>query len=169
MIKVLLSPHSDDAVLFATHIILRENPLVVTVTHSTLQGDNGYERTIEDYKAMRTLGVPITFLGIDEDELTEDILREKLSVFPTNTFYYIPEHDNRGNPHHNLVHDTIRRMTPHYQEYKTYSGLEDRTIGKEVTLSTSELTLKKWAMSEYKSQIQNPNTAHYFQTYAEYQ
>ena len=77
MLKYFISPHSDD-IIFATYTILREKPIVVTVTHSTLQGDNGFERVLEDYKASKILNVPIMFLGIDEDELTDLILYDKL-------------------------------------------------------------------------------------------
>ena len=166
--QVFLSPHSDDAVLFAAYTILREKPLVVTVTHATMQGDNGEERVLEDYRAMRVLGVSLTHLGIDEDKLTEDVLREKLQVFPPDTLYFIPEYEREGNPHHNIVHDTVRRMTDNYREYKTYTGLEDRTVGIEVIPTPEELALKKRAMACYKTQIENPNTAHYFNVTNEY-
>ena len=108
-------------------------------------------------------------LMTDEDELTEEVLREKLSIFPSNTFYYIPEHERGGNPHHNCVYYTVALMTPNHQTNKTYTGLEDRSIGKEIIPTPEELELKKRAMLCYQTQIQNPFTAHYFQTYAEYQ
>ena len=167
--KILLSPHSDDAVLFATHIILRENPLVVTVTHSTLQGNNGLLRVVEDYQAMHVLDAPITFLGIYEDELTEAVLLEKLRIFPLDAFYYIPEYEKDGNPHHNIVNNTVRLMTSNYKEYKTYSGLEDRTVGKEVVLTRKELEQKRKAEWHYRSQIENANTSHYFFVDKEYE
>lgn len=169
MLKVFVSPHPDDAVLFASYLIMREKPLVVTVTHPTFQGDNGNERVIEDYNAVRILGAPIAFLGIDEDKLTEEILHEKLQLFPSDTLYYIPEYEKDGNPQHNLVHDTVRRMTDNYKEYKTYSGWLDRSGDTEVIPTEQELELKKRAMACYHSQIENPFTSHYFETYAEYQ
>ena len=167
--QVFLSPHPDDAVLFATYTILREKPLVVTVTHPTFQGDNGNDRVLEDYTAMRILNTPIAFLGIDEDKLTEEALREKLQMFPSDTVFYIPEYEKDGNPHHNIVHDTVRRMTDNYKEYKTYSGWLDRSGDTEVIPTPEELEIKKRAMQCYQTQIQNPFTAHYFETYAEYQ
>lgn len=166
--QVFLSPHPDDAVLFATYTILREKPFVVTVTHPTFQGDNGEERVIEDYNALRTLGAPVAFLGIDEDKLTEEILLEKLKMFPNDTTFYVPEYEKDGNPQHNIVHDTVRRMTDNYKEYKTYSGWNDRSGDTEVIPTPEELEIKKRAMACYRTQIENPFTAHYFQTYAEY-
>lgn len=167
--QILISPHSDDAVLFSCYKILREKPLVVTVTHPTLQGDNGYERILEDYKAMQILGVPIMFLGIDEDKLTEETLTEKLKNFPQNATISIPEYEEKGNPQHNLINKVVKKLFWNYNEYKTYSGLLDRTIGKEVIPTDEELALKKKAMAMYKTQIENPLTAHYFKTTKEYQ
>lgn len=166
--KILLSPHNDDEALFANYIIQKEKPLVVIVTHSTLQGNNGNERATESYKAMRILGVPVCFLGIDEDKLTEVILKEKLAIFKNIELAYIPEEEENGNPQHNLVSRVAKQLFK-YKTYKTYTGLEDRTIGKEIIPSEQELELKKIAMACYRTQIENPMTSHYFQTYAEYE
>jgi LmbE family N-acetylglucosaminyl deacetylase len=166
--QVFISPHSDDATLFGAYTILREKPLVVTVTHATMQGDNGNERIVEDYSAMRILGAPVAFLGIDEDELTEEALLEHLKVFPSDTFYYIPEYEDEGNPHHNLINQAVKGLTDNYAEYKTYSGLKDRTVGIKVIPTDEELELKRQAMQCYRTQIENPNTAHYFDVLEEY-
>ena len=168
--KVFLSPHPDDAVLFASYLIQREKPLVVTITHPTFQGDNGEERILEDYRAMRILGVPIMYLGIDEDKLTEELLRSKLEQFSSETIFYVPEYEKDGNPHHNLVHDTVRRMTDGYfKEYKTYSGWLDRSGDKEVIPTPEELATKQKAILCYRTQIENPLTSHYFDTLKEYE
>lgn len=167
--KFLISPHSDDAPLFAAYTIMREKLLVITVTHATMQGDNGNERAMEDYKAMKILGAPICFMGIDEDKLTEEILIEKFLPFAVNSEAWLPEEIEDGNPQHNLITKTLKKMFWKVHFYKTYSGLESRTIGKEVIPTPEELALKKRAMLCYQTQIQNPNTAHYFETYAEYQ
>lgn len=166
--KVFISPHSDDATLFGAYTILRESPLVVTVTHATMQGGNGEERILEDYRAMRILGASLTLLGIDEDKLTEELLWEKLQVFPYDTFYYIPEYEEEGNPQHNLINLVVKGLTDNYTEYKTYSGLKDRTVGMEVIPTPEELSLKKQAMACYRTQIENHNTAHYFNVLEEY-
>lgn len=170
MAKYFISPHSDD-IIFATYTILREKPIVVTITHSTLQGDNGFDRVLEDYKASKILGVPIMFLGIDEDELTEEILVEKLSVISKETadVVYIPEYQENGNPQHNLVNKVCKRLFWDTKDYKTYSGLEDRTLGIEIIPTEEELEIKKQAMACYRTQIENPMTAHYFEVYNEYE
>lgn len=168
MAKYFISPHSDD-IIFATYTILREKPIVVTVTHSTMQGDNGFERVLEDYKASKILNVPIMFLGIDEDELTDSILYDKLSLLETEDIVYIPEYQEDGNPQHNTVNRVAKNIFPNIKTYKTYSGLEDRTIGKEIIPTEEELEIKKQVMACYKTQIENPMTSHYFTTYNEYE
>lgn len=167
--RYFLSPHSDDETLFGAYRILREKPIVVIITHATLQGNNGYERAVESYKAMQILGVPVMFLGINEDKLTEETLSEKLKYLPKEATYYIPEYEINGNPHHNLVNKVARKLFSKYNEYKTYTGLNPRTLGKEIIPTKEELELKKKAMSMYRTQIENPMTAHYFTTNKEYE
>ncbi len=168
--QVFLSPHSDDEILFGAYTIMREKPLVVICTHATTQGDNGYERAMESYRAMKMLGASVMFLGIDEDELTKELLEKKLRFLDSDDYLWIyaPEYEKGGNPHHNIVASAAEIFGSHIQTYKTYSGLESRTIGKEVIPTPEELELKKRAIACYKTQIENPNTAHYFETYAEY-
>jgi LmbE family N-acetylglucosaminyl deacetylase len=170
--KIFLSPHSDDEVLFGAYSIMREKPLVVICTHATMQGGNGYERAMESYRAMRILGAQVMFLGIDEDELTEEVLEERLSFIRNDDYYhtlYAPEYEENGNPHHNIVANVAKRLTDEdVKTYKTYTGLESRTEGKEVIPTPEELQKKKEAMSCYQTQINNPNTAHYFNVTNEY-
>ena len=167
--QVFLSPHPDDEILFGAYTIMREKPLVIICTHATMQGDNGYERAMESYRAMKILGASVMFLGIDENELTERVLEKKLKpMIDDETLIYAPEYEIDGNHHHNIVAIVAKRLDWGTQTYKTYTGLESRTIGKEVIPTPEELELKKRAMACYKTQIENPNTAHYFETYAEY-
>jgi LmbE family N-acetylglucosaminyl deacetylase len=168
--KVFLSPHSDDEILFGAYTIMREKPLVVIVTHATMQGDNGNERAMESYRAMKMLGVSVMFLGIDEDKLTEMALFEKLVFLneADSLEIWVPEYEEEGNPHHNLVNKVAKQMFPEVKTYKTYTGLEDRTIGEEIIPTKEEETLKIQAMLCYTTQRQNPLTAHYFNTTKEY-
>lgn len=168
--QVFLSPHSDDEILFGAYTIMREKPLVVICTHATMQGDNGYERAMESYRAMKMLGASVMFLGIDEDELTEELLEEKLGfLYDVETLdLYAPEHEENGNPHHNIVAKVAKMFMKNTQTYKTYTGLEDRSIGKEIIPTPEELELKKRAMLCYQTQIQNPFTSHYFDVTNEY-
>lgn len=169
MTKFLLSPHSDDAVLFATYTLLREKPLVVTVTNCTTQNGNGKERMLEDIEAMKMLGLPICFLNIDEDKLDGLSFLKAILPLYTEDIVYIPEYEENGNPQHNLINEISKKIFPNTKEYKTYSGLEDRTIGKEITPTEEELEIKKRVMACYRTQIENPMTSHYFTTYNEYE
>lgn len=169
--QVFLSPHSDDEILFGAYTIMREKPLVVICTHATMQGDNGYERAMESYRAMKMLGASVVFLGIDEDKLTEEILEEKLRFIRDDDYYltlYAPEYEIDGNPHHNIVANVAQKISADVQTYKTYTGLEDRSIGKEIIPTPEELEIKKRAMLCYQTQIQNPFTSHYFDVTNEY-
>lgn len=167
--KLLISPHPDDAILFSTYNILRENLTVVSVTFPTLQGDNGLERILEDYMAMQILDRTICYLHIPEHELTDSILYDKLYEFYTEDLVYIPEYQKKGNPQHNIVNRVAKTIFPNVKEYKTYSGLEDRTIGEEIIPTVSEFNLKIAALNCYQTQINNPNTKHYFSTTSEYE
>jgi len=166
--KLFLSPHPDDECLFGAYTIMRERPLVVIVTHPTLQGNNGYERLLESYRAMRLLNAPVCFLGIDEHNLNENNLFSKLISLYTENIVYVPELED-GNPQHNLVNLVASDIFPNIRTYKTYTGLEDRSIGREIIPTNEELELKKKTMACYKTQIENRDTKHYFNTTKEYE
>jgi LmbE family N-acetylglucosaminyl deacetylase len=165
----VISPHPDDEVLFCAYKIMREKPIVVIVTHPTLQGDNGHERLMESYKAMRLLGASILFLGIPEHELNETILRKKLEKLGIKSQRVIVPALDRGHPHHDLIHFVCTDMFWNIEYYKTYGKGETRAIGWEVEATKEEQELKQKAMNCYQTQINNPNTAHYFSTLKEYE
>ena len=167
--KVFVSPHPDDETLFGAYTIMREKPTVIIATYPTLQGNNGVLRLKESRKAMKILGAPVVFLGIDEDGLSIDELTEKLQEFKDAELAFIPEYEEGGNLHHNIVNIVGNRIFKNVKTYKTYTGLEDRTIGKEIIPTEKELELKKRAMACYQTQINNPNTSHYFKVTNEYE
>ena len=75
---------------------------------------------------MKMLGASVMFLGIDEDELTEELLEEKLNPLIADDVRLIaPEYEIDGNPHHNIVAIVAKRLDWGTQTYKTYTGLED--------------------------------------------
>jgi LmbE family N-acetylglucosaminyl deacetylase len=164
MSSYFIAPHPDDEVLFGAYTIMREKPTVVIVTHPTLQGDNGYERVLESYKACQILGAKCLFLGIPEHELTEDILKEKLPL--TDEIIYIPDLEG-GNPHHDIVH---RTFNDHWNVklYKTYNKDIERT-GKLIEATSEEREIKHRAMACHKTQIMNPLTSHFFNSLEEYE
>ena len=165
-IMIFISPHPDDETLFGAYTIMRFKPLVLMVTHPTEQGDNGNERLLETYEAMRILGSPVCFLGIPENELNEENLTKALFRFK-DEFAFIPDLDG-GHPHHDLIHNVCKDMFPVHETYKTYGKGETRAIGKEIIPTDKELEFKIEAMKCYKTQIENPLTNHYFLTTKEY-
>ena len=72
--KLLVSPHNDDSVLFAAFTLQRERPLVLTVFDSFAQVAGGHEgcdamtRRSEDMRAVHdVLGCDIQFGGVRDD------------------------------------------------------------------------------------------------------
>jgi LmbE family N-acetylglucosaminyl deacetylase len=165
--KLFIAPHPDDETLFGAYTILRNKSLVVICTYPTLQGDNGDTRLSEAYEACKVLGVPVCFLKIPEHNFDRDTLLQGLAMFDPACTVYAP-HKEGGNPHHDLVHDVANSLFDRPRYYRTYAGLEDRSIGVEVVPTTEERQLKIKAMACYKSQIENPDTRHYFETDKEY-
>jgi len=153
MTKLFLSTHPDDEVLFGLDILIEQRPLVVIITHAKYQGDNGYERALESYKAIKDLGLSICYLQIDEDKLTEEVLADKLGKFYTTDVVYIPKESD--NPQHNLVRETAKKIFRNTYEYDNYlHGI--------VNKETKYPDIKKKVLKHYKTQIENPLTSHYF-------
>ena len=151
--KIFLAPHNDDECLFGLDILIEERPLVIIVTHSTLQGDNGFERALESYKAIKDLGLSICYLQIDEDKLTEEALVDKLGKFYTTDVVYIPKESD--NEQHNLVRETAKKIFRNTYEYDNY-------LNGVVSKETKYPDIKKQVLKHYKTQIENPLTRHYF-------
>ena len=151
--KIFLAPHNDDECLFGLDILIEERPLVVIVTHSTLQGDNGFERALESYKAIKDLGLSICYLQIDEDKLTEESLVDKLGKFYTTDVVYIPKESD--NEQHNLVRETAKKIFRNTYEYDNY-------LNGVVSKETKYPEIKKQVLKHYKTQINIEATKHYF-------
>lgn len=151
--KIFIAPHNDDECLFGLDILIEEKPLVVIVTHSTLQVDNGFERALESYRAIKDLGLSICYLQIDEDKLTEEVLSEKLGMFYTTDTVFIPGESD--NPQHNLVRETAKKIFRNTYEYDTY-------LNGVVSKETKYPEIRREILKHYKTQIDNPLTKHYF-------
>jgi LmbE family N-acetylglucosaminyl deacetylase len=151
--KIFLSPHNDDEILFGLDILIEERPLVVIITHAKYQGDNGCQRAIESYKAIKDLGLSICYLQIDEDKLTEEALIDKLKDFYTTDVVYIPAPSD--NPQHNLVSEVAKKIFRNTYEYNNY-------LNGVVNKETKYPELREVILRNYKTQINNQDTAHYF-------
>ena len=162
--KILLSPHNDDEVLFTSFTIIREKPLVVIVTdgsrHEKKRIATMKERREETERAMKRLGAKSYFLGIHDDELELEHLISVLSVLrfaPMQDIQkvYAPAVLANGNPDHNIVGKAAKivfgdRVT-YYSTY-TIDNLTPR--GNVIVMPTDkEIELKCKALCEYTSQI----------------
>ncbi len=168
--KVLLSTHNDDSVLFASHILLREKPLVIAITDSHIQKNRGEQgcdaetRWNEDVKAMEIMGCPIIRLGIKDYELVKGNLIN-FFMFTMKNFdtVYAPAIQG-GHEHHDIVGDAAKIAFG--DKVVFYGGYEkgqwSASGNKEVPLTEEELALKSRALDCYQSQINLPATKGHF-------
>lgn len=166
--KLWISPHNDDSVLFGAFTLIREKPLVLTVTDSFIQQNRGEkitpdQRRIEDIEAMKVLGCSIIFGGIRDDVIDDWALRVLFSKFKNFETVYIPAPIIPGNIHHNLISQVASEIFPEAKQYMTYSATKLYMEGnEEVKPTPEELKLKDKALSCYVSQINLPATSPHF-------
>lgn len=166
--NLLLSPHDDDSVLFASFLCLREKPVVVIVTDAyiqTLRGEIGCDartRAKETEKAHAILGVPTIRLGIHDNLATEEVIASALGSFKGFDAIYAPALQG-GNVHHDMVSKAASYVFGKVKQYTTYTKTELWTKGTEEIIPTDEeLNLKYKAMAQYESQVNLPSTQPHF-------
>ena len=166
--NLFLSPHSDDAALFGAFTLIREKPLVVTVTDSWVQWNRGEKisadmRWKEDQEAMKILGCPILLLGVRDDAIHDDVVRNALYRFSGFDTVYAPAIQG-GNPHHDLIGRIAKEMFPNVRQYATYTKENLTPIGNEGIIPTrEEVDLKNKALQCYQSQLNLPATRPHFE------
>lgn len=171
--KVLFSPHNDDAALFAAYTLLRHRPHVVTVLRSELQWQRGLgitaaQRQLEDDCAFRVLGLDSwaqwPYSDVDPDwggvENAMRILDER--VQPETVFAPAPELG--GHDDHNQVGDLAEKVfgADRVAWFLTYRRGEGRSVGVPVDFQGGWGELKQAALDCYVSQIAEPSTAAWF-------
>tara|TARA_R110000868_G_scaffold135380_3_gene347871 strand:- start:1291 stop:2730 length:1440 start_codon:yes stop_codon:yes gene_type:complete len=167
---IFISPHNDDEALYGSLTLMRYRPLVIIVTDSFVQplrGDvscDAETRRKETIAAMKLVGCPVLFMGIPDNELTEEILRERLQGLNPETIYIPAVHEN-GNPQHNLVGKVgLELFGKKCERYCTYVK-GDFNIVKgswEIIPTHPEMELKNKMLDCYKSQINLPSTKPHF-------
>jgi LmbE family N-acetylglucosaminyl deacetylase len=157
--KLLLSPHNDDAALFAAFTVLRERPLVLTIFDSHVQAARGtgvtmLQRREEDAAAMSVLGAPVMFLGVsDADPNAGTIERMLREFFNQPEMVYAPAFEANGHAHHNLVAEIASRLFRSVTGYMTYTPAGKSRSAREVTIERGEwITAKLKALACYGSQ-----------------
>ena len=169
---LFIEPHQDDAVLYGFYTLLRVKPILVSVTSSFIQpnrGDIGCDadtRRKETVEAAKIAGCPVVFLDIPDNELTEEILRERLQHFNPEKVYIPAQHEN-GNPQHNLIGKVALELfgKNKCEQYCTYV-MGDFNIVKgswEVKPTHNEADLKDMALDCFKSQLALPSTRPHFE------
>ena len=158
--NLLLAPHSDDEVLFASYIIQRFKPLVVVVTdaakHQKKFGDwSGIlARRKETEAAMKILGVEVEFLGIPDNALYLDNLVINLEDFEVKGQIFAPALQGG-----HADHDTVALAADQVWEdrvvyYSTYTKTNLTPEGALAIIPTKkEEDLKNKALACYISQL----------------
>lgn len=170
MNSLWISPHNDDAVLFGAYTLMREKPLVLTVTDSYIQQNRGEnitpnQRRIEDIKAMEILGCPLVFGAIRDDIIDTWAVEELFYNFQNFDIVYAPAPIvPNGNRHHNLIGETaIKIFGDKIKQYMTYSTGQLYMSGAiEVKPTNEEVKLKEKALDCYVSQLTLPATKPHF-------
>jgi LmbE family N-acetylglucosaminyl deacetylase len=166
--KLFLSPHDDDQVLFGAFTLMRMNPLVVICTDSWIQGNRGEDitaeqRAEESRKACEILGCPVVRLGLRDDVVDEWSMKRALSRFSGFETVYIPAIQG-GNKDHDLVGQVAKEVFKNVKQYTTYTSTELYTTGSEEIIPTSEeIILKHNTLDCFQSQINLPATAPHFE------
>lgn len=158
MFEIVFAPHSDDETLFCAYTIIRQKPLVIIVTDSYNQGIVRHDITAEmrrreTIEACKILGAPVMFLGIRDDELTEEALLERIEGLNPDRVY-APAIQG-GHPHHDIVGLVAQGLWAEgLRQYSTYSkDVHFIREGELVVPTAEEMELKNQALDKYVSQI----------------
>lgn len=166
--KVFLSPHSDDAVLFGAFLILRYEPIVVTALRSKKQemfGIKHAQREKEDVAAMCELGVSV-FQQWAEPDVDPDweAVRSMVAELDYSSSEYVdqvfaPAIEEGGHDQHNMIgqlaQDIFGNRVTSYLTYTRHRGRS--TDGNEVTPEPWMIACKLRALSCYGTQM-HPET-----------
>lgn len=163
--KLFLSPHNDDAVLFASFTLQRERPLVLTVFDSHIQVSRGHAqcsapaRRLEDMAAMTILGCDVAFSGVPDDcdpHWIRTRVHSALSHW-TPTEVWLPAVEEGGHEQHNFVGEigleAFKGATIH--RYLTYTRTKGKSTNGREMKPTGTMVLKKLqALACYRTQIE---------------
>lgn len=160
--KLFVSPHNDDAVLFGAFTLQREKPLVLTVFDSAVQFQRGHvecaahRRRGEDIDAMKILGCQIQFAGVFDDIATRELVARALRCWHPTEVWLPAVLLQVGNEQHNLVGQIGSEV---YAGAKIHRYLTYTQYGKCVTTArvpcTGLMVRKKLqALACYQSQLE---------------
>jgi LmbE family N-acetylglucosaminyl deacetylase len=177
MSAVLLAPHNDDEVLFATFLALRYQPHVIVCFKSERMGEPGYpgnmpvsaeEREAETAAAMDLLGLDWTQWPIGDRRPDGQALHQQFAkLYESKPELVIaPAFEEDGHSQHNMIAtlaESYFRDSVPIAAYLSYtSGDKRSTVGIEVQYEPEWVELKLRALACYRSQILHPATGHHF-------
>lgn len=111
--KLFVSPHNDDAVLFGAFSLMRYRPVAMTVLDSYVQPKRGHAacsaslRRAEDCAAISgVLNLSMLFGGVPDDLASPEMEQRVREVFrdlgPVESVW-LPAVEESGHDHHNLI------------------------------------------------------------------
>lgn len=164
--KLFVSPHNDDAVLFGSFTLQRERPEVLTVFDSYAQVQRGHAachaeaRRIEDVNAMSLLECTNAW-GLVRDDLPIEQARPAVHRVLTDWRKYVhevwlPAVEEGGHEQHNLVGEIGLEVFAgaRIHRYLTYTRTHGKSIaGVEVSCNGEMVLMKLRALACYASQI----------------
>jgi LmbE family N-acetylglucosaminyl deacetylase len=162
--KLFLSPHNDDEVLFGTFTILRENPEIVIVFDSHVQGqrtgqENWRRRREESMRGLQELSVPRvwpTFLGLsDALPIETATLCDALRQYGEPEMVYAPAVEVDGHVQHNIVGFAANQVFPRVTHYLTYTRIgKSRSENEVQPRNGDDIARKLRALACYSSQME---------------
>ena len=168
--KLFLSPHQDDEMLFGAYTLIRKKPFVVICTSSVVQWERGdgitdAERSRETVNALRTIGITQSgFIGLPDSTATahqlEDGLRALLGGQKIERVWAPPIEG--GHKQHDMVGYVATEIWKNKViYYSTYTKERLYPLGEiEVKPTAEEIDLKDKALDCYTSQLRI-NRAHF--------
>lgn len=160
MSALLLEPHQDDAILFASFTCLRHEPLVVTVLGDARNqpGVTGAMRDEENARAFRELGLdpPVSWDYRDDEPDWHDIEGDLVALRGRGfDRVFAPWPESKGHQQHNEVGDlcsfVFGRRVEFYTTYQ-FGGPKTRA-GTEVSPDPDWIGRKHRALACFYSQV----------------
>ena len=170
--KLFISSHADDEVLFGAYTLMRERPKVVVVTDGYAQQKKNpsleftyIDRRMETMKAMSMLGLEVDFMGISDIDFKDSlgIFEEILGSYNPKKVY-APMVEG-GNEIHDMVGLTANKIFGGLVEYySTYTKDRPYPLAlKEIIPTQKERELKIKMLDCYDTQKNLSSVKIYFE------
>jgi LmbE family N-acetylglucosaminyl deacetylase len=157
---LLLEPHQDDAILFASYLCLTHRPQVVTVLGDARNqpGVTGAQRDEENARAFRELGIdpPVSWPYRDDEPDWEAIVHD-VGLLERRGFerVFAPLPEMAGHEQHNFLGHLVEAVFANHPVvfYTTYQFGGPRTTGDPVPYEREWVQRKLRALACFESQI----------------